>query len=574
MKLIILTMIVFLLSAADAIPQKMGDSYALNVNNIYLPMNDWGVLAEVNIPPLGPGGQFGGHTFLFSGGFFLSGMKDNVLWANGAASSSFVTDYLPGTNLTGYSDPRAQFYRVRSDDVPFGLSWQDWGDAVALGASYYDGNGDGMYDPVDLNANGKWDPDEDRPDLIGNEMLWCVYYDGVPAAQRRWNTVGPQGIEIRQTVFAYSGLPSLENIIFIRYRIKYTGLGMVNEPEYLDSVYFGIWDDPDLGDANDDRVGCDTLLRGGFVYNDGSDIIYGNNPPAFFEAALAGPAIYIPGETFIDNNGNGIYDDGDMPLDTAFAYGGQILGIKAYPGAKNQSLSSSINYMNGDPNLNDPDTREEARYFMLGLSKTGETVDPCTWPYGQVRGGVDCSEVNPLFWYSGDLVQNSGWINVSPGDQRQLQNIGPFKLQKDYESEVFAAYSVGQGTNALTSVVETKNIAATAVTLYNSNFDTSAVTAVNESRDNGIPEYFSLSQNYPNPFNPVTIINYQLTMNNFVTLKVFNTLGEEVATLVNKEQSAGTYRVEFSAGNLPGGVYFYRMQAGSFTETKKMVLLK
>ena len=56
---------------------------------------------------------------------------------------------------------------------------------------------------------------------------------------------------------------------------------------------------------------------------------------------------------------------------------------------------------------------------MLGLTKIGELIDPCTWAYGQVRGGVDCSQVNPFFWYSGDPVTNYGWINTYPGDQRQ-----------------------------------------------------------------------------------------------------------------------------------------------------------
>ena len=92
--------------------------------------------------------------------------------------------------------------------------------------------------------------------------------------------------------------------------------------------------------------------------------------------------------------------------------------------------------------------------------------------------------------------------------------------------------------------------------------------------NNPTPEDFRLFQNYPNPLNSFTIINYQLTMNNFVTLKVYNTLSEEVITLVNEQKPAGTYKIEFYAGNLPSGIYFYRIQAGPFTETKKMILLK
>ncbi len=574
MKQLLLMLAVLLISVEDAIPQKMGDSYALNINNIYLPINSSGVLAEVNVPPLGLGGQFGGHTFLFSGGFCLSGLNDGELWANAVASSSLIRDYLPG--IYPISTWEAQIYRVRSDDQPFGLSWQDWIDAVSLGADFYDGNRDGLYTPVDLNANGKWDPDEDRPDLIGDEMLWCVYCDGVPAAQRYWQ-VPPQYIEIRQTVFAYSNISSLENIIFIRYCIKYVN----TYPAYLDSVYFTIWDDPDLGDGADDLVGCDTLLQGGFVYNSGPDDIYGSNPPAFFEAAVGGPVVYIPGETFIDENGNGIYDPGETPLDTAIIRRGPLLGVTEYPGAKNQTLSSGSNYYNGNPGLGDPQTKEQARYYMLGLNASGLILNPCTWPYGDVRGGIDCSEVNPFFWYSGDPVQNYGWINSVSGDQRQLQNIGPFKLEYGKTSEVFVAYSVGQSTNALTSVAKTKDIETIAQTLYNSNFDTAAVTSVREMRGDNVPEDFSLNQNYPNPFNPGTKIKFSIPHQSKVIIKVYDLLGKEVETLVNEEKPVGIYEVAWNAANLPSGVYFYQLKAapvggqvGSFITTKKMILLK
>ena len=91
---------------------------------------------------------------------------------------------------------------------------------------------------------------------------------------------------------------------------------------------------------------------------------------------------------------------------------------------------------------------------------------------------------------------------------------------------------------------------------------------------NLIPETFSLSQNYPNPFNPSTSISYQLASNGLVTLKVFDLLGREVKSLVNQEKPAGTYSVDFSAADLPSGVYFYKLTAGSFTSTKKMMLVK
>ena len=85
---------------------------------------------------------------------------------------------------------------------------------------------------------------------------------------------------------------------------------------------------------------------------------------------------------------------------------------------------------------------------------------------------------------------------------------------------------------------------------------------------------YSLSQNYPNPFNPNTTIKYSLPKQSSVTLKVFDVLGGEVATLVNKEQPQGNYEVEFDGMDLTSGIYFYQLIANDFVETKKMVLLK
>lgn len=89
-----------------------------------------------------------------------------------------------------------------------------------------------------------------------------------------------------------------------------------------------------------------------------------------------------------------------------------------------------------------------------------------------------------------------------------------------------------------------------------------------------IPSKFALEQNYPNPFNPVTMVRYQLPEDCRVTLKVYNTLGEEVAVLVNGMQTAGYRSVEFDAGNLASGVYIYRLSAGSFTEVRKMLVIR
>ena len=90
----------------------------------------------------------------------------------------------------------------------------------------------------------------------------------------------------------------------------------------------------------------------------------------------------------------------------------------------------------------------------------------------------------------------------------------------------------------------------------------------------GLPQDFSLSQNYPNPFNPSTKIEYSIPEASFVQLKVYDILGNEVAELVNEEQSAGTYRADFIADNLSSGFYVAQLRAGDYTKTIKMTLLK
>ncbi len=99
------------------------------------------------------------------------------------------------------------------------------------------------------------------------------------------------------------------------------------------------------------------------------------------------------------------------------------------------------------------------------------------------------------------------------------------------------------------------------------------LTSVPASKSDA-PQTFSLAQNYPNPFNPSTTISFSLPSQSFVSLKVFDIIGREVATIVSEEMPAGTYTRQWNAAKMSSGIYFYRLQAGSYTQTKKLVLLK
>ena len=119
---------------------------------------------------------------------------------------------------------------------------------------------------------------------------------------------------------------------------------------------------------------------------------------------------------------------------------------------------------------------------------------------------------------------------------------------------------VGQPTGSTTVYVDN-------FYFYNSTTDVKEIIGA-------VPSEYALEQNYPNPFNPATVINYSIPQNSFVTLKVYDVIGNEVATLVNQTQSAGKYEVRFDASNLSNGVYMYSIKTDNFTSTKKMILMK
>lgn len=102
----------------------------------------------------------------------------------------------------------------------------------------------------------------------------------------------------------------------------------------------------------------------------------------------------------------------------------------------------------------------------------------------------------------------------------------------------------------------------------------SAVTSVEDANTRAVPDLFVLQQNYPNPFNPSTRIQFAVPRQSHVSLTVFNTLGQQVATLVNGEIEAGHHEVKFDATGLASGVYFYKLQAGSFVDAKKLLLVR
>jgi uncharacterized Ntn-hydrolase superfamily protein len=181
------------------------------------------------------------------------------------------------------------------------------------------------------------------------------------------------------------------------------------------------------------------------------------------------------------------------------------------------------------------------------------------------------------------LPKNNSDTLLTSGKQIILSNTGAGTLGNvidlgDGAYQATLTASIAVGTDTISAVVisgtDTVSIFRKAVVAY--------VTPVSVDESPVSPNSFYLYQNSPNPFNPSTIIKFTIPsiianeskQSQFVTLKVYDVLSGEVATLVSEEKSAGTYEVEFNANNLPSGVYFYKLKAGILVETKKMILIK
>jgi len=144
-------------------------------------------------------------------------------------------------------------------------------------------------------------------------------------------------------------------------------------------------------------------------------------------------------------------------------------------------------------------------------------------------------------WDSPDWVNVWKWTYTYDGNNNMIENLKQMWLDSNWvNNEMFTYSYIPTGIEQLADGIET----------------------------------YSLSNNYPNPFNPTTKIIYQIPELSFITLKVYDVLGNEVVTLINKEMQTGKYEVEFDATSLSSGIYFYRIQTSSFRDTKKMVLLK
>ena len=200
------------------------------------------------------------------------------------------------------------------------------------------------------------------------------------------------------------------------------------------------------------------------------------------------------------------------------------------------------------------------------------SVEPDTlFANGTSQGVITISPKN-----NSDTLLASGLqiilANTGAGSLGSVTDLG----DGTYQSTITAPVAMGTDTISATVISgnDTVSIFQNAVVTYDN------PVSVNENPIS--PNEFHLYQNSPNPFNPSTRIKFTIPtviasetkQSQFVILKIYDVLGNEVATLVNEEKSEGTYEIEFDATSMPSGVYFYQLQAENFTDTKKMILMK
>jgi hypothetical protein len=266
------------------------------------------------------------------------------------------------------------------------------------------------------------------------------------------------------------------------------------------------------------------------------------------------------------------YNNGYVSVDTVKPGNGYYLKVskngKLYQGRSLPKVNSLNHILPSLDQFTMMDARgqKQSFYFRNSERVSGNTMG------ADDAGNVEMPPPPPfdIFWASpasGNYVQSvAGGTNSTEVPLRIKSPVYPMKLSWNVRAENGLTYTLvvdgkahatmeGEGTASLATPFKTISIN---VGPYGSS----------------LPKTYALEQSYPNPFNPTTSIAYQIPVQSKVSLKVYDVLGREVATLVNGEQSAGSKVVQFNGSNLASGVYYYRLSAGAFSDMKKMLLIK
>ena len=458
-----------------------------------------------------------GKTARYVSGLWIGALVDNDTLVT---VSNYSYEYLPGYtdsagNPQGFSDPDYRIYKLTT-----GVNDNDraaWPNVILgnsdQGAPLYYDSLSGILKPLDL----------------GVQTMYYLYTDSYQSAHSgQGGSTAALKADIRQLNFAYnpSGGP-LRNIIFSQFTI-------INRSTKLwRNAFINIWTDDDLGASGDDKIGCDSALKMGYTYNGtNSDGIYGSAPPAVAVLLLKGA---------LRNTGN----SSDI---VSYCYNGYRVMRTGY-----KDMGMSGFNQNGIPQ-----NYIQSYRLMQGLTSSGGNI-------------MNPSGYATRYYYSGDPVTNTGWVQSSAGEQRFLLSSGPVDVPAGDTQIVIMAQIIDRGSNNLNSISVLRQYADYAKEFYNDCYGLDPV-GINEQATE--IKGYKLEQNYPNPFNPLTQLEFGISKPGFVSLKVYNVLGTEIKTLVNEIRQPGVYKADFDGSSLSSGIYFYTIEAGNFKQTKRMVLLK
>ncbi|MFH1701284.1 MAG: hypothetical protein ABIE07_11940 [Candidatus Zixiibacteriota bacterium] len=382
----------------------------------------------------------------YAGGLWVAGLVNGVVHA---AVSEYSSEYVPGPMADNTFSKDKSYYRVFKiyrDSMATNPN-EDYLDyveyAIPDGAPYQK---DSLGDPV-LDGDGNY-----IPELFGDQMCWSICNDADPAQHSgiQGGETEPLGIQVKQTIFAFTREGTLGDMVFLRLRIYNKGVNTIN------NCYFSIWSDPDIGGSADDLVGCDTLLGLGYCYQspgeadsryDGSSAPW---PPVVGIDFFQGPFRAATAEDIANADPADTTDDGELIL-------GRMWG-KTYSDSVNIGMVSFNKYINGT----DPDNVTETYRYMRGLNKDGT-------PYVYNGGTL-------LYQVSGDPVNDPQGlvsdVDNASADRRMMQTTGPVTFVPGDSTEILAAMIFARGSEDVKQAITlVKDLDAFAQQLYDDGFN-------------------------------------------------------------------------------------------------------
>ena len=310
---------------------------------------------------------------------------------------------------------------------------EDW--PWELGAPVIDGDGN----PNNYNLAGG-----DRPQLIGEQTAWWVMNDA--GNQKEWSKTAPMNIEVQVTAFAFKTADALNNTTFYKYKMIYKGTAP------LVDTYFGIWSDPDLGNAADDFVGSDTTRGIGFVYNGGDYDAgfdgYGDRPPALGYDFFQGPLVNNDG---IDNDRDGEIDEDEERI----------------------AMSRFVYYNNdGSVQGNPSGSTNEPYDYMRGIWRDGMPITEGGTGYGGdiVTNYMFPGDPSTRSYWSEENTDGAGARNT-PSDRRFILSAGPFTMNPGDVQDIVYGIVWAQAGDRLASVSKMKSDDALAQAAFDVDFE-------------------------------------------------------------------------------------------------------